>query len=158
MLKFFAPGIAFGIFALAGHPGMAQTATIEDIRFHLFYENDGTLSEDLAKRKDLALFNTMIGEGDAKKPASSFLVAASVRGAAESFDKAAALTITVTTDDKKKSRVAEKALGSGILFGSEGRVVKALFVPDRVCAPLLVTAKLKSGASKTLKLPFKCGG
>jgi hypothetical protein len=35
--------------------------------------------------------------------------------------------------------------------------VKAIFVMDTVCVPLTVTAKLKSGASKTVSLPFKCG-
>ena len=157
MLKIFVPAIAAAFMTVASQTAVAQTATIEDIRVHLFYENDGTLSEDLTKRKELALFNTMTGEGDAKKPSSSFLVAVSVRGQPETFDKAAALTITVTTNAKRKSKVAEKAFGSGILFGPEGQVVKALFVHDRVCVPLTVTARLKSGATKTFNLPFKCG-
>lgn len=149
--------LAAGFLALAGQVAAAQTATIEDIRVQLFYEYSGALSDDLTKRKDLALFNTMIGEGDANQPANSFLVAVAVKGQPETFDKDAALTVTVVTNDKRKAKVAEKAFGSGILFGREGRAVKALFVHDRVCVPLTVTAKLKSGASKTFNLPFKCG-
>ena len=98
----------------------------------------------------------MIGEGQAKQPANSFLVAVAVKGQPETFDNDAALTVTVGSNDKRKSKVAEKAFGSGILFGPEGRVVKAIFVNDRVCAPLTVIAKLRSGASKSFNLPFKC--
>jgi hypothetical protein len=148
--------IALGLLAVSGRMAAAQNAAIEDIRVQLFYEYTGALSDDLTKRKDLSLFNTMIGEGEAKQPANSFLVAVSVKGQPDTFDKAAALTVTVTTDDKRKSKVAEKAFGSGILFGPEGRVVKAIFVTDRVCVPLTVTARLKSGSSKTFNLPFKC--
>ena len=158
MTKWFVPVLAAAFVAAGGQFAAAQTATIEDIRVQLFYEYDGTLSDDLTKRKDLALSNTMTGEGNAKQPANSFLVAVSVRGQPDTFDKAAALTVTVTTEGKRKAKVAEKAFGSGILFGPEGKVVKAMFVHDSVCAPLLVTAKLRSGAAKTFTLPFKCGG
>jgi hypothetical protein len=99
----------------------------------------------------------MIGGGDVEEPADSFVVAAVVSGQPDGFDKGAALTITVTTDGKRKAKVAEKTFGSGILFGPEGKVVKAMMVHDRVCAPLVVTAKLRSGASKTVSVPFKCG-
>jgi hypothetical protein len=147
--------IAVSLLAVSGRMAAAQNATIEDIRVQLFYEYSGALSDDLTKRKDLALWNTMIGAGDAKQPANSFLVSVAVKGQPETFDKAAALTVSVT-EDKRKRKVAEKAF-SGILFGPEGNVVKAIFVMDTVCVPLTVTAKLKSGASKTVSLPFKCG-
>jgi hypothetical protein len=147
--------IAVSLLAVSGRMAAAQNATIEDIRVQLFYEYSGALSDDLTKRKDLALWNTMIGAGDAKQPANSFLVSVAVKGQPETFDKAAALTVSVT-EDKRKRKVAEKAF-SGILFGPEGKIVKAIFVMDTVCVPLTVTAKLKSGASKTVSLPFKCG-
>lgn len=148
--------LAAGLFAASGQSAVAQDATVEDIRVQLFYEYSGALSDDLTKRKDLKLFNTMAGEGDAKQPANSFLVSVAVKGEPETFDKAAALTITVTSDDKRKRKVTDKAF-SGILFGPEGKVVKAMLVYDAVCAPMIVTAKLKSGSSKTFTLPFKCG-
>src|SRR5262245_60499337 len=135
-MKLWVSVVAAGLAVIAGSPAVAQTATIEDIRVQLFNEYDGTLSDDLTKRQNLELRNTMIGEGDARQPANSFLVAVSVKGQPDTFDKAAALTVTVTTDDKRKSKVTEKAFGSGILFGPQGRVVKAAFVYDRVCVPL----------------------
>ncbi len=147
--------IAAGLLAASGQVATAQNATVEDIHVQLFYEYSGALSDDLTKRKDLALWNTMIGEGGSKEPANLFLVSVAVKGQPETFDKGAALTVTVT-EDKRKKKVAEKAF-SGILFGPEGKVVKAIFVHDTVCVPLTVTAKLKSGASKSFSLPFKCG-
>ena len=141
---------------MSGLTAAAQTAAIEDIRVQLFYEYSGTLSDDLTKRKDLVLRNTMIGEGGAKEPANSFLVSVVVKGQSEAFDKDAALTVTVAMNDRRKLKVADKAF-TGILFGPEGKVVKAMLVYDRVCAPLTVTAKLKSGSTKSFNLPFKCG-
>lgn len=155
MLKLLVPAVAAGLLAVTSGMALAQSATVESIGVQLFYEYSGTLSDDLAKRKELSLWNTMIGEGDAKQPANSFLVTVTVKGAPETFDKAAALTVTVT-GDKRKNKVAEKVF-KGILFGSEGRVVKPLFVHDWVCVPLTITAKLKSGSSKTFNLPFQCG-
>lgn len=155
MRSMWAPAIAAGLLMMTGGMASAQDATVESIGVQLFYEYNGTFSDDLAKRKELSLWNTMIGEGDAKQPANSFLVTVTVKGAPETFDKAAALTVTVT-GDKRKNKVAEKVF-KGILFGSEGRVVKPLFVHDWICAPLTITAKLKSGSSKIFKLPFRCG-
>lgn len=155
MRKMWVPAMAAGFLLTNGGVALAQNATVESIGVQLFYESNGTLSDDLAKRKELNLWNTMIGEGDAGQPANSFLVTVAVKGAPETFDKAAALTVTAT-GDKRKNKVAEKVF-KGVLFGSEGRVFKAVFVHDWVCAPLTITAKLKSGSSKTFNLPFRCG-
>jgi hypothetical protein len=157
MLKNLGAALGAGLLLAGAQDAHAQAATVDDIRVQLFYEHSGKLSDDLTKRKDLALFNTMIGEGESKEPANSFLVAVVVKGQPETFDKDAALTVTVTTDGKRKAKVADKSFGSGILFGPEGRVVKAMLVHDRVCVPLVVTAKLRSGAAKSFTLPFKCG-
>lgn len=148
--------IAGGV-TLAAHGAAAQTVTVEDIRVHLFYERSGKLSEDLTKRQDLTLLNTTIGGGDVEEPADSFLVAAVLHGKPKGFDGATDLTVTVTTDGKRKTKLAERTFSGGILFGPEGQVVKAMMVHNRVCVPLVITAKLKSGSSKTFNLPFRCG-
>jgi hypothetical protein len=157
-MKVLASAIAGGVLTLAAHVAAAQEATVEDIRVHLFYERSGKLSDDLTRRQDIALWNIPIGEGEAEGPANSFLVAAVVRGKPKSFfDQPADLTITVTLDDKRKTKVTDRTFSGGILFGPEGQVVKAMMMHNRVCVPLVITAKLKSGSSKTVNLPFKCG-
>ena len=146
-----------GVCTLTAHTAAAQTTTVEDVRVHLFYERSGKLSEDITKRQEIALLNTTIGGGDVEEPADSFLVAAVLHGKPKGFDGATSLTITVTTDNKRKMKIAERTFSGGILFGPEGQVVKAMMVHNRVCLPLVVTAKLKSGSSKTFNLPFRCG-
>jgi hypothetical protein len=132
----------------------AQTAQIEDIRVQLFYERSGTLSEDLTKLKKVSLWNTIIGEGDAKEPANSFLVSVEVRGKPESFNKGESIAVTVF-DKAKKSMVMQRRF-DGLLFGKDGRLVKPVFVENRTCAPLEITARGKSSV-KTVTLPFACG-
>ena len=83
MRKLFSIAAAVGFLAMSGLTAAAQTAAIEDIRVQLFYEYSGTLSDDLTKRKDLVLRNTMTGGGDAKEPANSFLVSVAVKGQPE---------------------------------------------------------------------------
>jgi hypothetical protein len=132
----------------------AQTAQIEDIRVQLFYERSGTLSEDLTKLKKLSLWNTVIGEGDAKEPANSFLVSVDIRGKPDSFVKQESIAVTVF-DKAKKTMVMQRRF-DGLLFGKDGRLVKPVFVENRTCAPIEITARGKSGA-KTVTVPFACG-
>ncbi len=40
----------------------AQAVQVENIRVQLFYENSGQLSDDLTKKKNLALWNTISGK------------------------------------------------------------------------------------------------
>jgi hypothetical protein len=132
----------------------AQTAEIEDIRVQLFYERSGTLSEDLTKLKKVSLWNTIIGEGDAKEPANSFLVSVEIRGKPESFSKRESIAVTVF-DKAKKSMVMQRRF-DGLLFGKDGLLVKPVFVENRTCAPIEITARSKSGV-KTVTVPFACG-
>jgi hypothetical protein len=92
---------ALSSLVLAG-PAGAQALKVDDIKVQLFYELSGTLSDDLTKQKKLSLWNTLIGEGDAKVMQRQF---------------------------------------SGIAFNRTGRVVKALFVENRTCASIEITAR-----------------
>jgi hypothetical protein len=142
-----------GLVILAG-PAGAQALKVGDIKVQLFYELSGTLSDDLTKQKNLSLWNTLIGEGDAKEPASSFLVSVVILGKPDSYDKQRAVSVVVT--DKTKKSVVMQRQFSGLAFDRSGRVVKALFVENRTCASIEITAR--SGDSvRTEALPFECG-
>jgi hypothetical protein len=140
--------------ALVFEPATAQSVRVEDIRVQLFYEHSGTLSDDLTKVKDLSLWNTIISEGIAKEPADSFLVSVVLRGKPASFEQSERVVVTVF-DESKKSKVLQRRFDS-FLFGDEGRVVKPVFVENRTCMPIRISARSKSNA-KTINLPFKCG-
>jgi hypothetical protein len=156
MIAFFNRALIFALAAPYLLIGIAnaQTAQIEDIRVQLFYERSGTFSEDLTKLKKISLWNTIIGEGDAKEPANSFLVSVVIQGKPESLVKRESVAVTVF-DKAKKSMVMQRRF-DGLLFGKDGRLVKPVFVENRTCAPLEITARSKSGV-KTVTLPFACG-
>lgn len=147
---------ATATFALAAavSPANAQAVQVEDIRVQLFYEHNGSLSDDLTKQKNLSLWNTIIGEGDAKGPSSAFLVSVVLRSTPEKFVKQASVSVTIV-DAKKKSKLLERRF-DGLAFGKDGRTVRPVFVENRTCAPTTIVAK--AGASeKSVTLPFQCG-
>ena len=135
-------------------PASASGLKIEDVRVQLFYENSGTLSEDLTKMKNVALWNTIIGEGDAREPANSFLVNVVLSGKAGSFDHTEKLVVTVFDETIKKS-VVQKTFSS-FLIEKSGRVIKPVFVENRTCSPIRITAKSKN-STRTIRLSFDCG-
>src|SRR5919202_6847730 len=53
---------------------------ITGIKAMLFFEQKGTFSDDILSRPNIALWNTVIGEGDAGIPSNSTLVLVEVSG------------------------------------------------------------------------------
>lgn len=123
--------------------------------FHAPPSTRGTFSEDVTKTKDFHYWNTLIGEGDAKEPANSFLVTIFLRGKPESFDAKEFVTITITDENPKKFKPGVRRI-SGLLFGETGKLVKAIFVENRVCSPLTINARARQ-SEKCVKIPFACG-
>jgi hypothetical protein len=148
--------VVFGFFTLAllVGPVHAQAVHVEDIRVQLFYERSGVLSEDFAKTKDASFWNTIIGEGSAKEPANSFLVSVVLRGKADSIVHSESVVVTVY-DESKKTKVLERRFGD-LLFGVDGRLVKPVFIENRTCAPIRISARTNAN-TKTITVPFKCG-
>jgi hypothetical protein len=155
-VKFRTKDVLFGFFTLAllVGPVHAQAVHVEEIRVQLFYEHSGALSEDFAKTKDASFWNTIIGEGSAKEPANSFLVSVVLRGKPNSFVQSESVVVTVY-DESKKSRVLERRFG-GLAFGDDGRLVKPVFIENRTCAPIRISARSNAN-TKTITVPFKCG-
>jgi len=132
----------------------AQSIKIEDIRAQLFYENKGTWSFDLTKRPDAALWNTMIGEGDAGGSANSFLVSVVLRSKPDSFVENGNVLVKIIDDNKKKT-IVEHRFGS-LYFGEGGLLHKPILVEDRVCDPITIVVQTKT-ETKSARLPFACG-
>lgn len=146
--------IIFGVLWLVG-PARAQSVQVEDVGIRLFYETSGTLSEDITKQKEFHLWNTLIGEGDAKEPASSFLITVTLSGKPESFRKRAVVTVTIR-DANSQARVPTVHRIKNLVFGRTGRLVKAVWVENRVCSPLIISAAVQH-SSRTIHVPFSCG-
>jgi len=134
-------------------PAAAQAVRIDEIRAHVFYNRSGTLSDDILKTKP-ALFNIMIGAGDLKETADAVLIAVALKGPPSGFDQSETITVTIT-DEKAKKKIVERKF-NGFLFDDKGRLVKPIFLENKVCAPLRVVAKGKGG-EKAVTIPFMCG-
>lgn len=131
----------------------AEAVQVEDIRVQLFYEDSGQLSKDLTKKKDLALWNTIIGEGDSGGPARSFLASIVLRAKPNASVKGEA--VVTVTDDKKKVRVMERRF-SQLNFEKNGLLVKPVLVENRTCSPTSITVSVGK-STKSVALPFECG-
>jgi hypothetical protein len=148
--------VVFALFALTllVEPASAQAVHVEDIHVQLFYERSGVLSEDFTKVKDPSFWNTIIGEGIAKEPANSLLVSVVLRGKPASSVQSESVVVTVF-DESKKTKILERRFDR-LLFGDDGRVVKPVFVENRTCTPIRISARSKTN-TKTITVPFKCG-
>lgn len=139
-------------------PAHAQVA-VDEIRAQLFLERSGKLSENLVGSKK-ALFNTVIGEGDAGEPADAILVTLAFTGAknTKSSDKIARdlASITVRQQAKTGERILLRRVYGGFLFGETGRIHKAFLLDNATCAPLEIEVKV-GRSRKEAKLDFACG-
>jgi hypothetical protein len=140
------------IVCLASEARAAEAVQIEDIRVQLFYEDSGQLSKDLTK-KELALWNTIIGEGDSGGPARSFLASIVLRAKPNASVKGEA--VVTVTDDKKKVKVMERRF-SQLNFEKNGLLVKPVLVENRTCSPTSITVSVGK-TTKSVALPFECG-
>jgi hypothetical protein len=145
--------LAAAAFLTASAAAETQTVHLDDIKVQLFYEDSGLLSDDLTKKKDMALWNTIIGEGSSGGPAKSFLASIVLRSEPNSFLKQEVVVTIV--DDRKKVKLMERRFGR-LWFGKDGRLVKPVFVENRTCNPTTITVSIKRD-SKQVTLPFECG-
>ena len=85
---------------------------IADIEMRFLYERSGTLSDDITAIKDFTAWNTLIGEGSAKEPASDVLVAVRMTAFGEVHDER---TLTIRAFDSDRNPLAERTInGVGI--------------------------------------------
>lgn len=143
--------------ALLSGSGAALAAdgpNIERVEARLFYSHSGTLSAPLAP--DMALWNVIIGEGDASEPSESTLVDVVLRGEPGDYPDAAQLDVIVTETQSGKT-VLKQSSGLGV-FSSEGRFHVPVWLAQTGCTALTVKAKLRGTNSQAvLEIPFACG-
>ena len=130
----------------------AQSLRVEQIRVQLFLEHSGKLSDDLIRTKP-TLWNTLAGEGEAGEPASSFLISIVVTGKESRND---AVVVRVTNSKSKKTLVSRRFTSLAWREDDRSQAVKAIFVEDRLCAPIRIVARTRS-SQKIVDVPFECG-
>jgi len=140
---------------LVGYQG---TAKIEAIRAYLFYDHTGSISSDILAKKEITLWNTIIGEGDAGSPSDSTLVIVEISGRDISATRHAKVNIIVT--DFNGKQIANVTRGFSI-YDNYRKTYIPLVIPDTGCGHVTISAKLVGSgfdpSSIAQTIPFECG-
>ncbi len=102
--------LALTAFAQAAVAAPASHAKLEGLRVQLVYETSGVLSDDIGA--GFAAHNVIIGEGDAKEPASDLLVSVVLRSPEDDDLLRLPLILTV----RKGGRILARRVFRGVLL------------------------------------------
>lgn len=152
-MKMFWMAAAMAMSAVAASGAAAPDAKIERISAQLYYESTGTLSVDVMADPHFTLFNTVIGEGDAREPANDVLVSVSM--AVPIADANLNGTLVLTVKDDKGKVLAKRSMPGLLAIG--GHVHKGVFLHDVGCAGDLSIEARYGTQKKTGTVPMTCG-
>lgn len=130
---------------------------IAAIRAFMFLEESGTIDpRDMTDGK-VTLWNTIIGEGDAKGPSSTTVIQVELAGPTFA-NTSGSLELVVTADGKK---LLKQKVGVDTLFSEGAKLVVPFLVYNTGCDELAITATYttpgKKKVKKTATVPFSCG-
>ncbi|HVP91099.1 MAG TPA: hypothetical protein VMS75_07785 [Terriglobales bacterium] len=148
-------------FTTAGTAADTEKFAVAAIHAHLYHESTGEInSTDLLDGKDHALWNTIIGEGEARKPSSTILVLVDLVG--PSFLNAHGALLLKVSDGEKT--LLEKTLSLCDWFNTGNKLVLPFLVYGTGCKKLEITATLQGLPNAQVKTPtlkklvlFECG-
>lgn len=146
-----------GALALSFGAGPAEAQEvkpkIDAIAVQLYQATTGTLSQNIAPPAKFTAWNTVIGEGDAREPATDLLVSVTLSIAQKEGNSTIPLQIKVA--DAKGKALASRRVTD--MFFAKGRTVQALFVPDATCAGPITVEATMGREKKTTKVTLACG-
>jgi len=119
----------------------------------LWYEESGRLSGNIATPKGFALWNVVIGGGDAEENANDALFTVDLKSRGE---QNVTLPLTLTAIDSKGKILARRVF-SHLLTGANGNVTVPLWVNNIGCAGTVTFTARYSGERKAVSLGFNCG-
>jgi hypothetical protein len=144
-----------GITCLA-HAEDIAAPRITAIRAQLYYEENGSLSDDILAR-DFALWNTIIGEGDAASASNFTLVTVEISGAHVPSGTLSA-EISATVDG---NIVLEKRQIPVALYDDKTKFYAPLWLYGTGCQAVHISARLTDNGVETSvdrkTIPFECG-
>lgn len=143
------------LLALAGGivAGAAPAATLGNPSVRLWYEGTGRLSDNIVTPRGFALWNVIIGGGDAKEHANDALFTVELRSPGEQSVRLPVL-LTATT---AKGKLLARRMVSHVLTSEDGKVVLPLWVPDVGCAGRVLFVARSGSEMKKVALDFACG-
>lgn len=140
-------------------PATAQTVppAITAIRAQLYYDETASFSENILARRDLELWNTIIGEGGAEHASNSTLITVEVSGR---HVPVGALSVEVTAVDAN-GRLLGRHGSAVALYDGKTRFYAPLFLYDTGCSEITISARLVgegvNSTTSTSVIPFHCG-
>ena len=130
---------------------------ITAIKAMLFFDEKGTFSDDLLTQPNIALWNTIIGEGAAGSPSNSTLVMVEVSGQYNPNEAAPNRKVDFAATAGGKVLLRKMA---DIRIGENGKYYAAFWLYDTGCDQIKLSARLtgqRQPSSMTKTIPFKCG-
>ncbi len=135
---------------------------ITAIKAMLFYDDQGTFSNDILSGSGIDLWNTIIGEGSAGGASTSTLIIVELSGKAEAYEPTRKIEFTATyksSGQNSRPLVVKRTTETGII-NNQGKFFAAFWLYDTGCIPVKLTARMigqaqPSTLSKTIK--FACG-
>ena len=139
--------------ALAATPALASgdDAQITDIKAHLMYEESGTISGDLTQMKDFSGWNTVIGEGSAKEPATDILIAVVLSSDKQIYNDGL-LTIRALGDGGKV--LFERSIAGQLV---DGKAHQFLYLKDATCEGEITLEAKMGDQSRSETIELFCG-
>lgn len=135
----------------------AEAPKIAAIQAQLYYEGSAKFSDDLLARKELSLWNTIIGEGDSGGASNFTLVTVEVRG---KDVPVGAVKVQLTARGDKRKILAQRTVTVSI-YDDNTTFFAPLWLYDTGCEAVEVSARLiGKGAPKDVvkkTIPFACG-
>ncbi|MEA3065668.1 MAG: hypothetical protein QOJ27_2120 [Sphingomonadales bacterium] len=139
---------------LAAAAPAAQAPTIGTVRMHLFLEETGKLSPNIAPPAEFTGWNTIIGEGSAPEAANDLLVVVEVRNGGGEANLTQPLIVVARGP---KGKLLGQRRYTNLLSSGEGRVWKGLWLGDVGCAGHIeVTATIGRSTRKSA-IDLDCG-
>ncbi|MDF9788110.1 hypothetical protein [Polynucleobacter sphagniphilus] len=134
--------------------GYQGEAKIEAIRAYLFHDHNGSITDNILGKKDLALWNTPIGEGDAGGDSNATLVVLEIAG----WGVAGKVKVDVVDEDQNEILKQTREFA---IFDNDRKFYVPFILPITGCKELTISAKLVgkglSPSAITQTIPFKCG-
>jgi hypothetical protein len=132
----------------------ADRLEIESVDARLFLGHTGSLSAPLTAKD--ALWNTIIGEGNALEPSDSTLIDVIVKGAPGKFDPNWMIDLVVT--NSRTGVVFSKFSQHAGVLSVNGEYHVAFWLAETGCEPLHIVATIrKTAQSKETNVGFACG-
>ncbi len=119
----------------------------------LWYEGTGKLSDNIAPPRKFALWNTIIGEGDAEEHANDALFTVELHSDGE---QNITQPLTLTAIDSRGKVLARRVL-IRLLTNGSGNTTSALWVRDVGCAGRVNFQAQFGTAKRSVMLDFACG-